>query len=150
MMWTVNKCEGNHHWCQWFPRYPSTISWVRIDDLMSNTKSNISIKGQWCEPMPRARESVIKAYRSQGTKFLFLRLFPGWWANVDRNSLIEGGTWWIPHRRNETWNKLLEFWIQCNHWTDSKGIDTKVVLTAEVNFQLPFEHRVAWQKAWQH
>ena len=26
--------------------------------------------------MSRVRESIIKAYRSQGTKFLFLRIFP--------------------------------------------------------------------------
>ena len=71
MMWTINKCERDHHWCQWFWRYPSTKYWVWIDDLMLNTQSSLSIKGKWCEPMSRARESIIEAYRSQGTKFCF-------------------------------------------------------------------------------
>ena len=55
--------------------YPSTIYWVQIDVLMSNTQSILSIKGQLCEPMSRVRESVINAYKSQGTKFLFLDYF---------------------------------------------------------------------------
>ena len=60
-----------------------------IDDLMSNTQLNISIKGQWCKPMSKERGYVIDAYRSQGTTF-FLRLTLGWWDEVDRNSLVEG------------------------------------------------------------
>ena len=39
---------------------------------------------------------------------LFLRLIIGWWAQVDRNSLIEGGPWWIPHQQHKTQNKFLE------------------------------------------
>ena len=137
MMWTINKCEGDHHWCQWSPRYPSTIYWVWIDVLMSNTQLILSIKGQWCEPMSREREYVINAYKYQGTK-LFLRLIHGWWSEVDRNSLVEGGPWWIPHRRHETQKKVMEFGVWCNHRTESKGTDTKHFFTIEINSQYDF------------
>ena len=54
---TVNKSEGNHHWCQWFPRYHSTIHRVWINELMSNIRWNISIRGQWCKPTIESEET---------------------------------------------------------------------------------------------
>ena len=119
---------------------------------MSNTQSNISIKGQWCEPMLKMREYVINAYKYQGTIILFLILIPGWWYNVDRNSLIKGGPWWIPHWQHVTRNKVLEFWVWCNHRTDSKVTDTKICFDCrcKISTWLPFEHRAAWLKTWQH
>ena len=56
----------------------------------------------------KERKSFIGVYKSQVTS-LFLRLIPAIWVEVDRISLIEGGPWWIPHQRHETWNKVLEF-----------------------------------------
>ena len=49
---------------------PSIIYLVWIDGLMLNTQSSLSIKGQWCEPMSKVGESIIDAYRSQGTKIV--------------------------------------------------------------------------------
>ena len=58
--------------------------------------------------------------------FLFLTLFSGWWADVDGNSLLEGGPWWVPHRWHETRNIVLE-WCECsNHRTDSKVLTQKL------------------------
>ena len=54
---TVNKWEGNHHWCQWIPRYNSTIQWVWIDDLKSNIQWNLSIKDQWCKSTVKREET---------------------------------------------------------------------------------------------
>ena len=113
------KCEYIF-WC----RTLSRISWSKVNDVN----------------LCRERENVSLRYTDMKVLNLFLRLIPGWWTNIDRNSLIEGGTWWILHRWNESQNKVLEFWIWCNHWADSKGTDTKVVLTTEENFQFSFEH----------
>ena len=84
--------------------------------------------------MLRARESTIKEYKSQGTKFLFLRLFPGWWADVDGDSLVEGGPCWVPNRWHETWNIVLE-WCECsNHRTDSKILTQRLFWLRRKNF----------------
>ena len=58
---TVNKCEGNHHWCQWLPRYSSTIHRVWMNELKSNIRWNLSIRGQWCKPTVESedRKSVV-------------------------------------------------------------------------------------------
>ena len=54
---TVNKCEGNHHWCQWIPRYSSTILRMWMNDLKSNIWWNLSIRGQWCKPTIESEET---------------------------------------------------------------------------------------------
>ena len=41
IMNTINKCEGNHHWCRWLPRYQSTIrmnvnTWAEVEDLVES------------------------------------------------------------------------------------------------------------------
>jgi len=54
---TVNKCEGNHHWCQRLPRYHSTIHRVWITELKLNIRWNLSIRGQWCKPTVKSEET---------------------------------------------------------------------------------------------
>ena len=48
--------------------------------------------------------------------------------------------------RTKFWNVVDDVSIELTQ----KVLKKKVVLTAELNFQLPFEHRVARQKTWQH
>ena len=47
----------------------------------------------------------------------------------------------------------IKFWNAVYNVTiglTQKVLTQKVVLNAEVNFQLPFEHQAAQQKTWQH
>ena len=54
---TVNKCEGNHHWCQWLPRYSSKIIQMWMNELKSNIQHNLSIRGQWCKSTVESEET---------------------------------------------------------------------------------------------
>ena len=105
-------------WCQ-------TLNWIYI-----STVNDVNL----CQD----QENMSLRHTNLKLLNLFLILIPGWWTDVNRNSLVEGGPWWIPHRWHETQNKVLEFWVWCNHRTGSKGTDTKVVFTAEVNLQFDF------------
>lgn len=72
---------------------------------MNESKSNI--RGIFrsevndVNPLSKTRIPTIEACRFQGTKW-FLSLILGWWVGVNRNRLVEGGKWWIPHHRHET------------------------------------------------
>ena len=44
------------------------------------------------------RENLSLRHMDLKVLNLFLRLIPGWWADVDMNSLVEGGPWWNPHQ----------------------------------------------------
>jgi len=54
---TVNNCERNHHWCQWLPTYYSTIHRLWINELISNIRWTLSIRGQWCKPSVEREET---------------------------------------------------------------------------------------------
>jgi len=104
------KCEGNHQWGQWLPRYPSTLQQMWINELRSNIRG---IDWSWVidvNPMSKERRPAIEACNSQGTNW-FLSLIPGWYVEVDRKRLVKEGPWCIHHHWHETdigkWCKMV-------------------------------------------
>ena len=68
LMYTVNKCEENHHWCQWFPRCLSTIRQVWINDLKSNTGGILHSRANDVNPWTKTKKLAIEACNLLGTK----------------------------------------------------------------------------------
>jgi hypothetical protein len=67
LMYTVNKCEENHHWCQWFPRCLSTIRQVWINDLKSNTGGILHSRANDVNPWTKTKKLAIEACKLLGT-----------------------------------------------------------------------------------
>ena len=97
---TINKCEGNHHWCQWLPRYPSTIQWMWINEMNLNICGVIWSLVNDVNPLSEVRRPAIEAWKFQGTNGF--RQIPGWCVEFDRKRLVKGGTWCIPHHWHKT------------------------------------------------
>ena len=74
-------------------------------------------------------------------------------SDVDGKSLVEGGPWWVPHQRHETWNIVLE-WCECSsHRTDSKVLTQRLFWVQRKNFfnfslNIGRHDKNTWQHEW--
>ena len=124
-MYIINKHEGDHHWCQWFRMYPSTSLRMWIEVLNLNTQRNISIRGHWWKPTVESEGTCPWGMEASRYLTWFLSTIPGWCVYVDRDRIVEGGLWWLPHHRHETWNKRWCWSDENNHRIDLDMIELK-------------------------
>ena len=68
LMYIVNKCEENHHWCQWFPRCLSTNRQVWMNDLKSNTSGILHSRANDVNPWTKTKKLAIEACKLLGTE----------------------------------------------------------------------------------
>ena len=90
-----------------------SMSWCRTPSRFHRSKVNdVNLCREW--------ENLSLSHTYLKVLNLFLILFLRWWVDVNGNSLIEWGPWWIPPRWHETQSKVLEWCEYSNHKTDSK------------------------------
>ena len=71
-----------------------------MDQLKLNIHGIFQLEVNDVNQLSKMRIPTIKVCRFQDTKW-FLCLIPRWCVEVDRNRLVEGGQWWIPHHWHE-------------------------------------------------